>query len=454
MKHVVACLLLAGVSGPLLAEELPEVIHLTVSASAAPVPALKYTLLPDARDIKPGNAAVDYYRGFAPEWWGYIQRQPAKFWEDLEKRLTAPLQELNRNTVQHFPAFSAMMRQVDRGARCEICDWGLGPRVAEDGFSTLIPEAQGIRNFGLFLALRARVELAKGRIDACIYTLQTGLQLAQHVADSHSLINHLVGVSCTQMMVRQIEELMQHPHAPNLYWALSQLRRPFLDLRRPLIGEQLMVDRELAFINEFSKSPLPSEEVQRIVNTAWNGDKKQLMNEVTIFWPKAKQALVASGRPAAEVDKMPPLQAVLLWAKAEHDRYRHDLIKWFSLPFAEGREGFERASSALKAAKESKQTLSVVFDLLTAFDKVHFASMRTDRRFAILRCIEAIKLHAADNGTLPQSLDEIKAAPIPLDPMVNKPFEYKLQGDIAVLTAPLYGTPRGNGWRYEITLRK
>ena len=41
----------------------------------APVPALKYALLPEVRDLKPGNAVLLYQRAHSFEWWGF-RRQP------------------------------------------------------------------------------------------------------------------------------------------------------------------------------------------------------------------------------------------------------------------------------------------------------------------------------------------------------------------------------------------
>jgi hypothetical protein len=53
---------------------------------------------------------------------------------------------------------------------------------------------------------------------------------------------------------------------------------------------------------------------------------------------------------------------------------------------------------------------------------------------AQLRTIEAIRLHAHQNGgRLPASLTEIKSVPVPLDPYTNKPFEYALKDDVAEL---------------------
>src|SRR5438132_3575648 len=118
-KRLLPCLLLAGMTGPLPAEEMPETIKLSVRANGAPIPALKYRLVPEAHDMKPGNAALDYYRGFSPEWWGAIQRQPVKYWDDLFKYSSLPLDELRRTDVSHYPIRGGMMKQLDRAARRE-----------------------------------------------------------------------------------------------------------------------------------------------------------------------------------------------------------------------------------------------------------------------------------------------------------------------------------------------
>ena len=40
------------------------VVHLTVRPMPAPKPALKYQLLPELRELKPGNAAQNYLKCF------------------------------------------------------------------------------------------------------------------------------------------------------------------------------------------------------------------------------------------------------------------------------------------------------------------------------------------------------------------------------------------------------
>jgi len=462
MMRFMSCLLIAGTGGLSFAQDVPETIKLTVPANGAPVPALKYSLVPLPSEISTGNGALDYYRAFSPELWTGIHRQPVKYWEDIQKFQTAPLAEINAQVLRNFPIRGSILRMVERGARREYCDWELAPRVAEGGATTLLPDVQGIRNLASCLALQARLDLAEGKIDACLHTLQTGLILSKQIAESHSLITHLVGVSCMSMMTRQLEELMQHPQAPNLYWAIAQLPQPYFDLRKPLAGERLMFDREFAALRDLEKGLVPPEAARKVLDgmierlnfSQQNVDRKELDAEILAMLPSARQALIRAGRVPVEVIKMPPVQAALLHIRAESNRLRDDVMKWMLLPYVEGREGMRRAGDAHRASAGKLKVLSIFSEFHSSAEKAVMLRMRIDRKLAALRTVEAIKLHVADKGAFPKSLEEVSAAPIPLDPMVGKPFEYALEGQSAILTAPLHGLPKGNGWRYEITLRK
>ena len=62
---------------------------------------------------------------------------------------------------------------------------------------------------------------------------------------------------------------------------------------------------------------------------------------------------------------------------------------------------------------------------------------RLDRHFAVLQCIEALRLYAfIHNGKFPGSLSEITKLPIPNDPVTEKPFNYKGGGSEAILKGP------------------
>ncbi len=73
----------------------------------------------------------------------------------------------------------------------------------------------------------------------------------------------------------------------------------------------------------------------------------------------------------------------------------------------------------------------------------------------MLRTIEALRMHAAENGRWPENLGDVKIVSVPNDPFTNKPFEYLLKEGVATLS-----TPHDKTWnvasgaaRYELTLR-
>jgi hypothetical protein len=86
-----------------------------------------------------------------------------------------------------------------------------------------------------------------------------------------------------------------------------------------------------------------------------------------------------------------------------------------------------------------------------------FTALRLDRRIAALRCVEALRMYAADKGRWPAKLDDVTAVPIPLDPATGKPFDYRVEGDTFTLSAdpPENEKPSAaNAIRYVITLKK
>jgi hypothetical protein len=66
----------------------------------------------------------------------------------------------------------------------------------------------------------------------------------------------------------------------------------------------------------------------------------------------------------------------------------------------------------------------------------YFSSWRLKRKIQMLRIIEAVRDYASDhNGKLPESLNEIKEVTIPIDPITNLAFGWKVEGRVATLSA-------------------
>lgn len=466
MRRGFLCLALLLAAPPMRAQEVTPT-KLTLRPAAAPVPALKFQLAPDLVDQTPGNAAILYYRAFSPEWQSY-RREPG-FDENIDKWLKMPLKELSQKELQWL-LNAGMLRELDEAARREHCDWQLTPQLRREGVSMLMPDLQGFRQLARLLALRARLEMAEGHFDKAVYTLQTGFTLARHVGEQPLLISALVGMAMAQVMAEQVETLSQTPGAPNLYWALTQLPRPFVELRRPLQGEKLLLYATLPMLRDIETTTLAPQQIEQQLeklvqlyepmgdsgSLPWKG-KAGLIAQLTKVYPQARRALISEGRKPEEVKAMPVLQVVLIYSLHQYDRLRDDMYKWTNLPYWQAYPRLREAEKQVQRAKaNTEEGLPFAALLLPAIVKVQFSSVRLDRRLAALRCIEAIRLHAAAHDSkLPEKLSDIGEVPIPLDPVTGKAFEYKLSGD----QATLYGPPpsgekptTANVLSYELTL--
>src|SRR5947208_513842 len=239
MIHRFASLLvLFTAAGPLAAQNL-EPVKLALKPTAAPVPALKYHLLPELQDQTPGNAVLLYYRAFSPEWMDH-RRQP-ELYDKASGATNTPLADLPREELRWLLRYR-MLQEVGLAARREFCDWSISDRVRKEHIGLLLPDIQAFREIGTLLAARARLEMAEGHFDKACYSLQTGFAIARHLNEGPTLIGSLVGAAITGILCKQVEDMVQAPGSPNLYWALTGIPARFIDLRKPLQTEKSLLE--------------------------------------------------------------------------------------------------------------------------------------------------------------------------------------------------------------------
>jgi hypothetical protein len=466
-RPLAACCLALLAAAPARAEAPGEPIRLTLHPMAATPPALRYRLLPEMLEQTPGNAA-ELYKKAVP-----LLKVSADDDKQLEEWEKVPPDRLPVGEVRRVLAgYKEGLDLIEKGARCEYCDWGLPERLRIGGVNALLPEIQPMRVAARLLAVRARAQIAEGQFEHAARTICTGLALAKHVGDSETLICCLVGNAIAAVMANQLDLFVQRPKAPNLCWPLADLPRPFLDMRRPLQGERVMAYGTFPGIAEAladpNAGPLPPEKLAQFSKMfLYIDDPNPLRNKATLALrlqkkhEAAKRALVAAGRPRELVEKMPHVQVALLQAFAELDRMYDEALKWETFPYAEAAPHLR--ALAARQDKELKKTddrpaFDLARQLMPAVQKVIAARARLDRKFAALRCVEAVRLYAAGHGgKLPPTLGDIKDVPIPDDPLTGKPFEYRVEGDRATLTGPLPDDLKGNpafGLRYELTVRR
>jgi hypothetical protein len=451
-----------------------RVVQLVLSPAGAPTPAMKYRLLPEWRDLKPGNAALFYQRAHSPEWLDQVRRHPG--YRKMSDWLELPLEKMPWSDVRGILPLNAL-REVDYAARRETCDWEMIERLRKEGITLLLPDVQSFREFGVLLALRARVEMHEKDLGKATHTIETGFALARHVGDACTLINGLVGIAVASVMCDQVEQLVQLPEGPNLFWALTDLPRPFIDLRRPMQAEKVMVEAHFPEIrqalNERRPRPLSAQQLRDNVDLlremeggrrtgglgSW--EKLGVAFLAAKIYPVAAKFLRSQGVAEKDVEALPVIQVAFMYALAEYDRHYDNMYKWQNLPYWEALPGLLQAERELKESKASilsRGGIPLAELLIPATQRVLLAQARLDRRIAALRCVEAIRLHAAGhNGKLPESLRAITQLPLPLDPLTGKSFEYRLEKKGAVLVGP---PPDGstasvqNSFRYELILRK
>ncbi len=460
MKHILlafALALLAAAAAP--ADDVrsrPLILH----APAPAVRALQYALLPDLMDTTPGNAA-DHYRQATKN----LRDEAPPGLEPFEaygQWLTTPLKDLPLDEMARLlKQCESTFREVDAGGRRERCDWGLTEELRQKGFGASQADLRAIRSIGRLLALRCRYELAQGRTQDAIRTLRIGFALARHVGDAPGLLGAIYGMEISSRMLDRLEEVIQQPDAPSLYWPLTDLPRPLFDMRKQMQGQRVEAYGSFPGLTEMAgdlnAKPWTPEQVGmalRLIRD--NDDKTRLetaMDEIAMLLRIAArheadvQSLVAEGRPKELVQAMPHVQVALLASMRSYDVFFDGMLKVQSLPLREAQPAMDKILEQAKQRDDARSGPSIPIRwLLPATSKWLARRAEQDRRIAALRCVEAVRLYAAaHDGTLPASLDEIKDTPIPPDPVTGKPFDYHRVGDRAFLSStPFPGQPANN----------
>ncbi|HYH68859.1 MAG TPA: hypothetical protein VD866_29470 [Urbifossiella sp.] len=453
-------------------------LKLTASPAVPPVPALRFTLLPTARDGRSGNQVQGFYKSFGEQYHFFHNKEAI---EQREKWLNAPLAEL-RGVKELEDYGGTSVRQAMRAARMESIDWQIVGDFKEDGITLLLPDLQQMRQLATVLRVRARGEIARGDFVAAAETIQTHLALARTLNEHPTLIGSLVGIAIAAVALSSVEEFVAEAGAPNLFWALSDLPSPLFDMRKAVHGERTFLTGEIdPYLDR--KNPMSEAQigvavmkVTRLLDLAAppkealaapaKGAKfdppppppprKAPPTPATYLGERAADAKqVAEARtrllPAPPVrdlriEAFPPMQVILLDEVYRFEASRDDVLKWLTVPAWQLPSGFDKA-----------EPTGLFGPLGPAIGKVSIARSRIQQQVAMLQAVEAVRAFAAANGRrAPGSLDEVRL-PLPHDPFTGKPLRYEVTNGAAVIR----GTPppgrEGEATLnrvYEVQLRK
>ncbi|HVS38441.1 MAG TPA: hypothetical protein VMS17_22980 [Gemmataceae bacterium] len=482
-RAAVALILAVAVVSAVPAAPKPgDPFRIAVGPAAAPKPSMTYRLIPDRRDLTPGNASTLYYRAMASfvENSGLLKEIRQEYWQDW---LDTPVNNLPMQEVGDKVQMARnLLHEIDLAAHCKDCDWQIEDRP--EGIGLLLPEVQVFRAVAVVLAVKARYEIAQGKWDEACRTLQTGYAAARHFGEGPTLIHVLIGGAVARIMNDQVDALIQQPGAPNLYWALTDLARPFLDPELAVEQESRMLDRMMPWVKKLDGPPLSEAGAQAVMDEMRKSIDR-FESESSLVQPgeletvgqafflvqgvgEAKRGLAARGKYTAEqVEAMPQFQVVSLYAYLEYRDSLDDMLKWVHAPNGLRHPGFQKASERYGQALARvdrlffRGQLSGVFgvgnSVGASVQRVYGVVGRTDRRIAALECVEALRMYAAVNGKWPDKLDAVTDVPPPDDPVTGKPFEYRVQENKAVIATPTVTAGKSDGpdgATYEVYLRQ
>jgi hypothetical protein len=311
MKYIIICLIILLAEVPAAA----RTVELTLHPAKSSKPEQKYQLLVKADEQSNADAAALYEKA--------IQSLPGGLkMDEIEQWLKTPPDELPLKKVQStLQQLEPALELLEQAAMCMRCEW---PYLYDEELSENLREH---RRLLFILALKVRFQIARGRYDDTIGTVQAGFAMARQLGDDSTLVRGMVGIGMASYMCRQIEQFVQRPDAPTLYQALRDLPQPLIDLTRQVEWEEPDTKKKVhLLVNRLNRhvAILQCIEAMRLYAAAHEGKFPKQLSDITLVPvpddPVAHKAFVYTRTGAKAVLEMPALKGA-----TDRDTIRYEL---------------------------------------------------------------------------------------------------------------------------------
>src|SRR5205823_6598191 len=150
-----------------------------------------------------------------------------------------------------------------------------------------------------------------------------------------TLIGDLVGIAIAVVAIAPLEEMLEQPGCPNLFWALTNLPNPFVSLEGGMQGERVLIQSEFRELDE--SAPMSADRLKKLIvhidKIRAMDDKPIDSDRTTRAWLNARNRdeallraararLVEAGFPEEPLLRFPPDQVILLDEKREYEARR------------------------------------------------------------------------------------------------------------------------------------
>lgn len=460
---------------------------LRFDAAAEPEPALRYRFWPIAGQETSGNAMALFQRANLMRLEQRVNDRPEPFYDNNTQWLSDPLDELPRDAVREYlEANEAILAEIRRAASMKSSEYeiGLNSLNIREAINLPLTDFQHARDLARLLQLQIRLAIAEQRYEDAVRSLRSGFRLAETVGQaSDLLIGRLIGFAISGMMLGSVEEMIAQPESPNLYWALASLPPSVWEIRRSLEYELNLNARVFPHLTDLPRESTLSDATwrDRLIESAKDfltisaepvagfpgssGDDRSPEEKLRVqaqlvagalvlaFDASARNYLQKVGYSSDAAEAMPPSEAVL---RATHERLlrlQGDYAKWGLLPPQVAVNVTSRAEEAFRAnANFPDPAIVIVGLLMPAVEAAQSAAVRAEQSVAFLATIEALRMHAAEHGEFPESLQNLHAVPAFPDPATGEPFVYeRITGtEVRLERKPAHPGQRDTALRLEL----
>ena len=445
-------ILLGSMAAGVCAEE-PTTIKLTLHPQAIEDHGPSRPLLPEAPDLKPGNAAVVLLRMPWGET-GFMTNEYRNLFDNPPLALDDP-----RLTDFPFDRFAAQMR---RAAFMKDADWDY-PIDDEPLDGILLSDASGLRVFvGTGMSVWVTQQIAKGDLNGAREGVLVQFACARHLGQTRFIVIQMITAGIADQAFDGLERIVGAPGSPNLHRAIELLPNSLGRSIEALQWEAVIEERSMPMLRTGIPEPGDDAAWTRVLD----GWLDRWMSYEDTPTPEKSAALRArmatAGREAFAT--VAPADIDLKRASDDEIAMRFLLVTFRQIhQTAESAwrlEGPEAIAALVELDARVNRLQPTMGEGLLSYLanplKWYLPIHRFGRRARMLEVVEALRDAAARNGgRFPASLVDVPAR-VPPDPFTGKPFLYVPSEDgrsARLATPPIPGVDEPRFSRiYELTL--
>mgnify|MGYP001061590681 CR=1 FL=1 len=236
---------------------------LTTQPQAVPSEPGKHSLLPAPTSLIDGDAVALYEQAMK----GLPNDAGA---DQIRQWLDLPIGQLPLSDVEAMlQRHAENLRSAAKAARCKECKWPAwtpGAKMTNDG---------EYRVLAWLIELWARYETARQGYEGSLVAMQTGFGMARHLGQGPTIMQGLIGAAIGAVMCKEVEQFIEGPDSPNLFYALANIPKPLIEIDQAIENEKkvgLAQAPNEAVRQELEKVLKPAHERSRLVARRLDGN--------------------------------------------------------------------------------------------------------------------------------------------------------------------------------------